>query len=87
VRKRLLDMTMSQVKIGKPDTWVCGRIPTLNQRGFTAELPDPLSQRFIEFAATIGLRGPGDRMSSWGGGETSFAGWEADIRLRYCSPC
>ncbi|MGO9453321.1 MAG: class I SAM-dependent methyltransferase [Candidatus Binataceae bacterium] len=44
---------MSQVKIGEPDVWTCGRIPTLNQRGFTTELPDPLSQRFIEFAAEI----------------------------------
>ena len=36
-----------QVKIGEPDAWAYGRIPTLNQRGLTTELPNPLSQRFI----------------------------------------
>jgi SAM-dependent methyltransferase len=41
------------VKIGAPDVWACGRIPTLNQRGFTTENPDPLSQRFIAFAAKL----------------------------------
>lgn len=44
---------MSQANISQPDAWACGRIPTLNERGFTTELPDPLSEQFIELAASI----------------------------------
>jgi len=44
---------MSQGKIAEPVALACGRIPTLNQRGFTTVFPDPLSERFIEFAAEI----------------------------------
>ena len=44
---------MSQPTLTQPDAWACGRIPTLNERGFTTEHPDPLSQAFIELAATI----------------------------------
>ena len=34
-----------------PDKLDCGRIPTLNQRGFTTDLLDPLSTRFCELAS------------------------------------
>jgi len=44
---------MSSATISQPDAWACGRIPTLNERGFTTEIPDPLSQQFVELAAGI----------------------------------
>lgn len=44
---------MSHDKISEPEALACGRIPTLNQRGFTTDFPDPLSERFIELAAKI----------------------------------
>ncbi len=44
---------MSHEKISEPEALACGRIPTLNQRGFTTDFPDPLSEQFIELAAKI----------------------------------
>jgi SAM-dependent methyltransferase len=40
-------------KISEPEALACGRIPTLNQRGFTTDFLDPLSERFSEYAAEI----------------------------------
>lgn len=40
-------------KIHEPEILTCGRIPTLNQRGFTTAFPDPTSEKFIELAAKI----------------------------------
>ena len=42
---------MLQEKMKAPVTLACGRIPTLNQRGFTTDFPDPLSEQFIELVA------------------------------------
>lgn len=44
---------MSQNTPEKPATLPCGRIPTLNRRGFTTDAPDSLSEQFIELASTI----------------------------------
>jgi SAM-dependent methyltransferase len=44
---------MLHANISQPEAWVCGRIPTLNQRGFTTEHPDPLSEQFVELAARV----------------------------------
>lgn len=44
---------MSQRKINKPEVLACGRIPTLNQRGFTTDFLDPISEQFCEYAAEI----------------------------------
>lgn len=34
----------------EPSPLSCGRIPTLNDRGFTTNLPDPISRLFIDYA-------------------------------------
>ena len=44
---------MSRRKINEPKALACGRIPTLNQRGFTTDFLDPLSEQFSKYAAEI----------------------------------
>jgi hypothetical protein len=44
---------MSRKKISEPKALACGRIPTLNQRGFTTDFLDPISEQFSEYAAEI----------------------------------
>ena len=47
------ELQMNQEKVSEPEALACGRIPTLNQRGFTTDFPDPLSEQFIKLAAKI----------------------------------